>query len=103
MSDRPDDVSSAEHEQQEEHKEEREASEGLGVASLVVGTIGLFVGLLTVVGLRSIALSLGIVAVVLACVSWKRATTGGQRGTAYGGLALGLVTVFIGTIVIRSG
>ena len=95
----PDDGPVTEH----EHEEEREASEGLGVASLVVGTIGLFVGLLTILGLRGIALSLGIVAVVLAAVSWRRATTGGQRGTAYGGLALGLVTLTIGAFVARSG
>lgn len=95
----PDDGPATEH----EHEEEREASEGLGVASLVVGTIGLFVGLLTILGLRGIALSLGIVAIVLAAVSWRRATTGGQRGTAYGGLALGIVTLTIGAFVARSG
>ncbi len=99
MTEQPDDAAIAGH----EHEEEHDASEGLGVASLVVGTIGLFVGLLTILGLRGVALSLGIVAVVLAAVSWRRATTGGQRGTAYGGLALGLVTLTIGAFVARSG
>ena len=100
MTDKPgEDASASDH----EHHEDEEASEGLGVASLVVGTIGLFVGLLTILGMRGVALSLGIVAVVLAAVSWRRATTGGQRGTAYGGLALGLVTLTIGAFVARSG
>lgn len=86
-----------------EHHEDEEASDSLGVTSLVLGTIGLFVGLLTVLGARGVALSLGIVAVILACVSLRRATTGGQRGTAYGGIALGLVTLTIGAFVARSG
>ena len=86
-----------------EHQEDEEASDNLGVTSLVLATIGLFVGLLTVLGLRGVALSLGIVAVVLAGVALRRATTGGQRGTAYGGLLLGLVTVTIGAFVARSG
>ena len=100
MTDPPgEDASGADH----EHPEDEEASDGLGVASLVDGTIGLFVGLLTILGLRGVALSLGIVAVVLAGVALRRATTGGQRGTAYGGLALGLVTLTIGAFVARSG
>ena len=92
-------TSGADHERQEDE----EASDSLGVASIVMATIGLFVGLLTVLGLRGVALSLGIVAVVLAGVALRRATTSGQRGTAYGGLALGLVTLTIGAFVARAG
>ena len=95
----PENTSGSDH----EHVEDEEASDNLGVASIVMATIGLFVGLLTVLGLRGVALSLGIVAVVLALVALRRAVSGGQRGTAYGGLALGLVTLIIGLIVARDG
>jgi len=84
-------------------KTEDDVGDGIGITSLVVGTIGLFVGLLTVLGARGVALSLGIVSFILAGVALRRADTGAERGTAYGGLALGLVTLTIGAFVARSG
>ncbi len=69
-------------------------SDDLGLASLAAASVGLSVSTVTIWGLRGIGVSLGIIAVVLAGVSyWRAGTSSSGRGMAYGSLALGLVTL----------
>ena len=80
--------------------EDEPGNEPLGVASVVLGIVGLFLGIVTIFGIRGVALALGIVAVVLAGTGLRRATNQSERGTAYGGLVLGAVTLVVGLVVI---
>ena len=75
-------------------------NEPLGVASVLLGIVGLFLGIVTIYGVRGVALALGIVAVILAGTALRRATTQQERGTAYGGIVLGAVTLAVGVVVV---
>ena len=90
----------AEHRDEPTHQEEPQRDEPLAVISLVLGITGLVVGFITIYGLRGITLALGIVAVILAATAVRRATTSEERGTAFGGIALGLVTLVVGIVVV---
>lgn len=80
-------------------------SDDLGLASLAAGGIGLSISMVTVFGPRGIGVSLGIIALVLGFVSWRRAgqeadeSGRASRGMAYGSLALALVTVVVALLV----
>ena len=75
-------------------------NESLGVASVLLGIVGLFLGIVTIFGVQGVALALGIVALILAGTALRRATNQQERGTAYGGLVLGAVTLVVGIVVI---
>ncbi len=79
--------------------EDRQVSQGLFFTSLVVGALGLFVGLILLLGPRGIVLSLGIVASVLAVISYRRAVSASERSGSLGALALGVVTAAVGILV----
>ena len=81
-------------------REDDQRNEPLGGASVVLGIVGLFLGIVTVFGVRGIALALGLVALILAATGLRRATTKQERGTAYGGLALGALTLAVGIVVV---
>jgi FtsH-binding integral membrane protein len=76
-------------------------NEPLGVASVLLGIVGLFLGIVTIFGVRGVALALGIVAVILAGTAVRRASNEQERGTAYGGLVLGTVTLVVGIVVLN--
>lgn len=80
--------------------EDEPSNEPLGVASIVLGIVGLFVGIVTVFGVRGVALALGLVALILGATGLRRATNAQERGTAYGGLALGALTLAVGIVVV---
>ena len=82
--------------------EDEQGNEPLGVASIVLGIVGLFIGIVMVFGVRGVALALGLVAVILAGTGLRRATNAQERGTAYGGLALGALTLVVGILVVSS-
>ena len=92
----PDDAMEPAHEQQTPQRDEP-----LAVISLVLGMTGLVVGVITIYGLRGVTLALGIVAVILAATAVRRAATTQERGTAYGGIVLGLVTLVVGIVVVN--
>jgi hypothetical protein len=69
----------------------------------LLGIVGLFIGIVMVFGVRGVALALGLVAVILAATGLRRATTAQERGTAYGGLALGALTLAVGILVVSRG
>ena len=79
--------------------EDRNVSEGMLFASLFTGALGLFVGLIILVGPRGVVLSLGIVSTVLALISRRRAVSDSERSSAIGPLALGLGTIVLGVVV----
>jgi uncharacterized membrane protein HdeD (DUF308 family) len=80
--------------------DDEQSNEPLGVASIVLGVVGLFVGIVMVFGIRGIALALGLVALILGGTGLRRATNAQERGTAYGGLALGALTLAVGIVVV---
>ncbi len=80
--------------------DDEQSNEPLGVASIVLGIVGLFLGIVMVFGVRGIALALGLVTLILAGTGLRRATNKQERGTAYGGLALGALTLAVGILVI---
>jgi len=92
----PDDAMEPAHEQQTPQRDEP-----LAVLSLVLGMTGLVVGVITIYGLRGVTLALGVVAVILAATAVRRAATTQERGTAYGGIVLGLVTLVVGIVVVN--
>ena len=83
--------------------EDRQVSQGLFFASLVAGGLGLFVGLMLLLGPRGIVLSLGIVATVLAVISLVRAVAPSERWGAVGAVLLGVGTALLGVLVAARG
>lgn len=81
--------------------EDRSTSQGLFFTSLVAGGLGLFVGLILLLGPRGVVLSLGIVAAVLAVISHRRAVAPSERSGAVGAFLLAAVTSLIGVLVAR--
>lgn len=79
--------------------EDRNVSQGLFFASLVAGGLGLFVGLMLLLGPRGVVLSLGIVASILAAISHRRAVAPSERSGALGAFLLAAVTSVIGVLV----
>ena len=79
--------------------EDRHVSQGMLFASLVAGAAGLFVGLIILFGPRGVVLSLGIVATLLALISWRRAVSASERSSALGPIALGVGTIVLGLVV----
>ncbi len=80
--------------------DDEQSNEPLGVASVVLGIVGLFLGIVMVFGVRGVALALGLVTLILAATGLRRATNKQERGTAYGGLALGALTLAVGILVV---
>lgn len=81
--------------------EDRHVSQGLFFASLVAGALGLFVGLILLFGPRGVVLSLGIVASVLAVISYRRSVADSERSGATGAFVLGVLTSVLGVVVAR--
>lgn len=79
--------------------EDRQVSQGLFFASLTAGALGLFVGLILLLGPRGVVLTLGVVAVVLALISYRRSVADSERSGAVGSMVLGLATCLIGILV----
>lgn len=79
--------------------EDRQVSQGLFFASLTTGALGLFVGLILLFGPRGVVLSLGVVAIVLALISYRRAVADSERSGAIGSLVLGIGTAVVGVLV----
>jgi uncharacterized membrane protein HdeD (DUF308 family) len=82
--------------------EDRQVSQGLFFASLTTGALGLFVGLILLFGPRGVVLSLGVVAIVLALISYRRAVADSERSGAIGSLLLGIGTAVVGVLVARN-
>lgn len=80
--------------------EDRQVSQSLFFASLTTGALGLFVGLILLFGPRGVVLSLGLVAIVLAMISYRRAVAASERSGAIGSFVLGLGTSLIGLLVV---
>lgn len=97
----PDDADVADDGPSRQSSEDRQVSQSLFFASLTTGALGLFVGLILLFGPRGVVLSLGIVAVVLALISYRRAVADSERSGAVGSLVLGLGTAFVGILVAR--
>jgi hypothetical protein len=77
---------------------------GLGVAALCCGIVGIFIGLIPLAGI--IAMPLGILAIIFGAVSIRRASRGeASKGMAIAGLITGvaaLVLSIIGMVIFFS-
>lgn len=66
---------------------------GLALAALIVGVVGLFLCWIPFLGLV-----VGLIAVVLGFLGMKKSTEAGGRGLAIGGIAVGALTALIGLV-----
>lgn len=70
---------------------------GLGVAALCCGIVGMFIGLIPLAGI--VAMPLGILAIIFGAVSIRRASRGeASKGMAITGLIAGLAAVVLSII-----
>ncbi|HEU0104154.1 MAG TPA: hypothetical protein VFR07_17730 [Mycobacteriales bacterium] len=90
----------ADDDEDRQSSEDRQVSQSLFFASLTAGALGLFVGLILLFGPRGVVLSLGIVAIVLASISYRRAVADSERSGAVGSFLLGVGTSVVGFLVV---